>query len=102
MRIVGAQDLPDDPIDAAEVFHSRIVPEVRFAVRVGDLPVSIVFSPADYTHRGWRLAAVQSLAREAAPGRVNGVAGEDKLAIEQTIAWLAKAPGVTGQLLAVR
>jgi len=61
----------------------------------------LVFPPAPYDHRGWRLAAVQDLARALAPRRVNGVAGDDERAIEQAVAWLAEAPGVTGQLLAV-
>ena len=37
----------------------------------------------------------------AAPLRVNGVAGDDERAIEEAVAWLATAPGVTGQLLAL-
>jgi hypothetical protein len=101
MRIVEARDLPDDPLDAAEAFHARIGPEIRRAIRGGDLPVALVFASADYTHRGWRLAAVQALAREAAPGRVNAVAGDDERAIAATVRWLAQAPGITGQLLAV-
>lgn len=44
---------------------------------------------------------VQELAREAAPYRVNAVAGEGEQAIADTMAWLVQAPGVTGQLLAV-
>ena len=101
MRVVQAKDLPDDPLDAAEAFHARVVPEIRFAIRVGDLPASIVVAAADYTHRGWRLAAVQALAREAAPGRVNAVTGDDERAISTTVEWLAQAPGITGQLLEV-
>jgi hypothetical protein len=60
-----------------------------------------VFPSAPYDHRGWRLAAVQDLAREAAPIRVNGVAGDDDAAIAAALHWLAAAPGITGQLLAV-
>ncbi len=44
---------------------------------------------------------MQDLAREAAPKRVNGIAGDDNEAIAAALAWLASAPGVTGQLLAV-
>jgi hypothetical protein len=47
------------------------------------------------------LAAVQELAREAAPKRVNGIAGDDPRAIAETLVYLAAAPGITGQLLAV-
>ena len=61
----------------------------------------LIFPPAPYDHRGWRLAAVQDLARAAAPGRVNAIAGDDEAAIAQALAYLEGAPGVTGQLLAV-
>ncbi len=61
----------------------------------------IVFPPASHEHRAWRLAAVQELAREMAPRRVNGVVGADRQAIARTLAYLERAPGVTGQLLAV-
>jgi hypothetical protein len=61
----------------------------------------LIFPPAPHDHRGWRLAAVQDLAREAAPRRVNGIVGADDTAIAETQAWLEQAPGVTGQLLAV-
>jgi hypothetical protein len=42
---------------------------------------------------------VQTLAREAAPLRVNAVAGSDPAAIEAALAYLAAADGVTGQYL---
>jgi hypothetical protein len=61
----------------------------------------MVFPVAAYDHRGWRLAAVQDLAREAAPRRVNGVVGNQERAVATTLDWLAQAPGITGQLLAV-
>ena len=50
-------------------------------------------------HRGWRLAAVQGLAREHAPLRVNALASDDELAIAAAHAYLASADGVTGQYL---
>jgi len=59
----------------------------------------LIFDPAPYDHRGWRLAAVQDLARAAAPTRVNGIVGGDETAIEDMLAYLRHAPGVTGQLL---
>ena len=62
----------------------------------------LIFPPAPYDHHGWRLAAVQDLARAAAPARVNGIAGDDAEAIAATLAWLERAPGITGQLLSVQ
>ncbi|WP_305096664.1 Rossmann fold domain-containing protein [Croceibacterium aestuarii] len=68
--------------------------------RAGEALV-IVFPPASHEHRAWRLAAVQELAREMAPRRVNGIVGADRQDIARTLAYLERAPGVTGQLLAV-
>jgi hypothetical protein len=64
--------------------------------------IALVFQPAPYDHRAWRLAAIQDFARQAAPRRVNGVVGESEQAIAATLAWLEQAPGVTGQLLSVQ
>ena len=61
----------------------------------------MIFPPAPYDHRAWRVTAVQDLAREAAPKRVNAVVGEDESAIADALGWLEQAPGITGQLLAV-
>jgi len=99
MRLVEARKLPDNPTDAAIVFAQTAVPEVRSAIAGGDAPVCVVFDPADHTHSAWRIAAIQALARESAPGRVNGVAGDDEPAIAASIAYLGRAPGVTGQYL---
>jgi hypothetical protein len=93
LRIEG---LPESALDAAAAFHTEWLPRAR-----ADGDLVLVFPAAPYDHRGWRLAAVQDLAREAAPKRVNAVAGEDEQAIAETLAWLSAAPGITGQLLAV-
>jgi hypothetical protein len=97
MRIEG---LPDGALDAAAAFHGEWLPRARNELERADALV-LVMSAATYDHRGWRLAAVQDLAREAAPKRVNAVAGDDEQTIAQTIEWLWQAPGITGQLLAV-
>jgi hypothetical protein len=64
--------------------------------------ITIVFPSADHTHRAWRLAAVQELAREVAPMRLNAIAGDDEAAVREACAYLQEAGGVTGQLLDVR
>ena len=64
-------------------------------------PCTLVFEPADHTHHAWRLAAIQALAREIAPHRINGIVGNDDSAIQLTIDYLSNAPGITGQLLEV-
>ena len=100
LRIEG---LPEGALDAAAAFHGEWLPRARAMVdppRDGE-DLLLIFPPALYHHRGWRLAAVQGLAREAAPARVNGVVGDDEAAIAETVEWLAGAPGITGQLLEV-
>jgi hypothetical protein len=93
LRVEG---LPDDPLDAAAHFHAEVLPRVRDAAAGVD-HVTLVFAPADHTHRGWRLAVVQGLARDHAPCRINGVASDDESAIAAALAWLRGAEGVTGQ-----
>ena len=98
--VFSVRDLPVSPIDAAAHFYSSIVPAIR-----EDLPnvteVIVFFEPADHSHRAWRLAAVQELAREAAPTRVNAIVGGDRDAAHEVSEFLKRAPGVTGQLLVV-
>ena len=101
--------LPEDPLEAAARFYAEEVPlvpkllEQEVAV-TGDAvdALTIVFPVSGRLHEGWQLAAVQSLAREFAPVRVNGLTGGDADAVLATTEWLADAPGVTGQLLDVR
>jgi len=90
-------DLPAAPLAAAATFHARELPRLIAAFAQDRDPVTIVFPPADHSHRGWRLAAVQSLARARAPRRVNAVAGDDAAAIAATVRYLDGADGVTGQ-----
>ncbi len=61
--------------------------------------LTLVFPPADHSHRAWRLAAVQALAREHAPLRVNALESANEAAIAAGEAYIAGAPGVTGQYL---
>lgn len=92
-------ELPDEPLAAAAHFHSRILPDVlaRIGPPAPENGVMLAFPQADHTHRAWRLAVIQSLAREQAPSRVNAVAGGTEAAIAATLEWLESAPGVTGQ-----
>lgn len=99
-RVLRVEGLPASALDAAAQFHARDLPAARAALGEADA-LAMIFPPAPYDHRAWRLAAVQDLAREAAPRRVNAIAGADEAAIAETLAWLEQAPGVTGQLLAV-
>ena len=92
---IEARELPDSPLDAAAAFHARILPEAR---RAAGNDVVVLFDPADYTHLHWRKAAVEELAREAAPCRVNGAVGGSSGDMKALCDYLNNAPGVTGQL----
>ena len=96
--VVHVAGLPAAPLDAAEAFHAEPLAQARQALAEAD-GLALVFAPAE--HGAWRLAAVQALAREAAPKRVNAVAGADEAAIGRALDFLTDASGVTGQILAV-
>ena len=98
--VLVAGAMPHAPLDAAAAFHAVDLPRARALLTAGG-DLAIRFPPADHPHRAWRLAIVQELAREAAPLRVNGVEGHDDPATAATIAWLADAPAITGQLFSV-
>ena len=84
--VVEVVGLPEAPIDAAAQFHAACVPQVRDIMAIGD--VVVVFEQAGFMHRAWRLAAIQELAREAAPMRVNGIEGDDTPDVSETLAIL--------------
>jgi hypothetical protein len=91
--------LPDDPVAAAAIFHAEWLAPVSAALDAGESVVTLVFAPAALAHNGWREAAVQLLARAHTPARINAIAGEDPAAIAATAAFIAAAPGFTGQYL---
>jgi hypothetical protein len=95
MLLLAVGPLAGEPLAAAAEFYARVVPQALAAG--GD--VALHFAGADHTHRGWRLAAVQELARALVPFRVNGVQGDDAAALAAAVDYLAAAPGVTGQVL---
>jgi hypothetical protein len=96
--LLHVKGLSDSALTAAAQFHAEILPQA-LNVLVGGEDLVLAFPAADHTHKGWRLAVVQQLARDAAPLRVNGLAGGDAAAVAAAVAYLAAAPGVTGQVL---
>lgn len=98
MALLRVEGLPQGTLEAAAQFHAEVLPAIAAALAEGD-DLVLAFPAADHTHKGWRLAAVQQLARDAAPRRVNALAGGDEAAIRAALGYLAQAPGVTGQLL---
>lgn len=91
--------LPQDPLAAAAAFHGDIVP--RLLALTDALSLTLVFPPADHPHCAWREAAIQTLAREKAPLRINALASADEAAIAFVLEWIEQAPGVTGQYFAL-
>lgn len=95
MQLLRVSALPDGALAAAAAFYADWLPP-----HAGE-DLLIVFPPADHTHTGWRLAAVQQLARDFAPALVNAVASADEAAIDAARRYMANSPGLTGQLLAL-
>ncbi len=91
--------LPGDPLMAAAEFYARVVPQLDLHRAGAGEALTLIFTLADHTHKAWRLAAVQALARRYAPQRINAVASDDTAATTAALAYLAGAQGVTGQSL---
>ena len=98
--LVRVGPLPEQALEASAAFYADWLPRIVASLAEGD-DVVLAFEPADHAHRGWRLAAVQGLAREYAPKRINAVASVDDTAITAAESYLAGAPGVSGQYWAL-
>ena len=81
---------------AARLFYERDQGRIETALADTDM-LTVIFPPAASDHDDWRRAAIRDLARAHTPSRINGVASDDAVAIAATHAYLADAPGVTGQ-----
>ena len=100
-HIYVREGLPDDALEAASEFYRTDIPTIEMVLTDPDRPedeLFIVFRPASYDHRGWRLAVVQDLARKFAPIRVNGLVTTG-VGLAEASRFLAGAAGITGQLL---
>lgn len=102
MAIYKVDGLPQAPLAAAAEFHARHIPLIQAAASAADRDcLTVAFPDADHTHRGWRLAAVQMLARAIAPCRINGANGGSSQAIGAAADYFQRAPGLTGQLISL-
>lgn len=100
MALFRVGSLPEEPLTAAARFHAGILPSLIEALSApASRHLTLVFEPASHTHRGWRLAVVQGLAREHAPLRINAIESDDDAAIAAAAAYLAGADAITGQFL---
>lgn len=91
--------LPDEALAASTAFYGEWLAQVREAIAHAPEHLTLIFPPADFTHRGWRLAAVQGLARESVPKRINALETDGDAAIHAALAYIALADGLTGHLL---
>lgn len=97
MKRIEVEGLPEEPLAAAGLFHQNWLDPIERALDAGQ-DVLVALESADHTHGEWRKAAAAMLARKHTPRRVILVAGEG-VALVAIEAYLAAAPGVTGQYL---
>lgn len=97
MKRIAAPTLPEAPLAAAGYLHAHVLPAIEAAFVAG-FDVMVTLPPADHSHREWRRALAAGLARAHTPQRANVVAGEGA-ALDAFEAYLALAPGITGQYL---
>jgi hypothetical protein len=95
--VLDCSALPDNALGAAAWFHAEYLPQVAGLLE-GAESLVIVMPTALYDHADWRRAVARDLARAHAPKRVNVVGGNG---VAATLEYLARAPGVTGQYLAL-
>ncbi len=100
MRELEVGLLPESALDAAGAFMALYLDAARALLADHEASaLAIILPPAPHDHRDWRLALARDLAREAAPKRINIVAGHHGEARAATLRFLADARGVTGQYL---
>ncbi len=100
MRQLEVGLLPEGALDAAGAVMAFHLEAARAILADPDVSaLAIVLLPAPHDHRDWRIALARDLAREAAPKRVNVVAGKPGEARDATLRFLADAFAVTGQYL---
>ena len=93
------ESLPECALEAAKLFHATHLDIIETTLGLSESGFIVVFPPADHSHRAWRLAAVQELARKFAPIRVNAIEGDNGPALLAARDYVENAPGLTGQLL---
>ncbi|MFL0357079.1 Rossmann fold domain-containing protein [Erythrobacter sp. GH1-10] len=96
-RVLAVTSLPDSAIEASAAFFADYLLEARSILREGESDaLAIILPPAPRDHDDWRRALARDLARESAPKRVNVIGGAGE-GLDETLAYLGNAPGVTGQ-----
>lgn len=96
--MLTVETLPPGAIEASAAFttdHLAAARDLAGTANGGAVAIVLPFAPSD--HDDWRRTLARDLARAHAPVRVNVVGGGPGEARESTLAFLASAPGVTGQ-----
>ena len=96
---LAGSDEPEkrNPLEAHEAFIAKELPSARKALEEDWIEtLTIVLPPASSEHDAWRRAIAGDLARAYAPKRFNIAAGSKGAALDQVLAYLRDAPGVTG------
>ncbi|MEM9311778.1 MAG: Rossmann fold domain-containing protein [Pseudomonadota bacterium] len=85
------------PLDAHAAFVAHDLALVQDTIeRDAVTSLTIVLSPASSDHDSWRRAIAGDLARAYTPKRVNVAAGRTGEVLDNLLAFLRDAPGVTG------
>ena len=95
MKTIAVDGLPEEALAAAGLFHQHWLPRIEHALEGGH-DVLVALASANHSHAEWRLSIAAGLARKHTPRRVNLVSGEGAV-VEAFAAYLAEAPGITGQ-----
>ncbi len=99
VAVLMIEELPDCAVEAAARFYSHYLPPVLEALEHGASALAICLPPAAQDHDDWRRAVARDLARAHAPKIVNCVSGHNGPTLDAILAYLADAPGLTGQYL---
>lgn len=97
--VLRVGELPDAPLDAAEVFFGGYLAQARQLLGEGAASLVIALPDAPQDHDDWRRALARDLARAYAPQRVNVVAEGRSGSANEILEFLGYAPGVTGQYI---
>ncbi|MEM8724955.1 MAG: Rossmann fold domain-containing protein [Pseudomonadota bacterium] len=94
-------DLPDSPLAAVAAYFAYHHTESLDLLNAGQTSdLAIVLPSAGHDHNDWRRTLARDLARTYAPKRANVIGASDGKAMQEMLAYLRNAPGVTGQYLA--
>ena len=92
-------NLPENPLEASLLFYNQYVPKAANTLTGGVDHLVFILPPADATHDDWRRAVARDLGRTYAPKQVSIIGGGDRASVDEVLAYLRAAPGITGQYL---